>query len=258
MTLHQIEYSNKMATIGRLAATVAHEINNPLAIISEITGFLSELVGEEGEEHRSELIDELKEALPKIRTQIERGRDITHRMLQFARKTEMSVEHADVNTSVQEILPFLLKECRLAGITLHRDCRQDLPKVALDETQLQEILMNLTKNAIDALTERGGGNIWLKTHEEKSKVVISVKDDGPGIDETVRDRIFDPFASTKSIKQGTGLGLAICYAIVKRCDGEIRVFTEPNQGADFQVFLPAHNPVSKEASSPPEPQGGSS
>ncbi|MFC1597307.1 sensor histidine kinase [Planctomycetota bacterium] len=85
--------------------------------------------------------------------------------------------------------------------------------------------MNLTKNAIDALTDHGGGNIWLKTYEEGSKVVISVKDDGPGIDEAIRDRLFDPFASTKSIKQGTGLGLAICYAIVKRCDGEIRVFT---------------------------------
>ena len=195
----------------------------------------------------AELIDELKEALPKVRKQIERGRDITHRLLQFARKTEISVEHAVVNTAVSELLPFLEKECRLVGVAIHRDCRPDLPKVGIDETQLQEILMNLTKNAIDALSGHGGGNIWLATHEENGKVVVVVRDDGPGIDEAIRHRLFDPFVSTKSIKQGTGLGLSICYAIVKRCDGEIRVASEPNKGATFTVLLPRHNPVSKKA-----------
>ena len=82
---------------------------------------------------------------------------------------------------------------------------------------------------------------WLETHEEDGKVVISVRDDGPGVDEAIRDRLFDPFASTKSIKQGTGLGLAICYAIVKRCDGEIQVFSERDRGACFKVFLPTHD-----------------
>ena len=105
--------------------------------------------------------------------------------------------------------------------------------------------MNLTKNAIDALTDQGGGNIWLKTHEEDGKVVIFVRDDGPGIDDAIRDRLFDPFASTKSIKQGTGLGLSICYAIVKRCDGEIRVVAQPDRGTNFKVLLPAHNPAKK-------------
>jgi two-component system NtrC family sensor kinase len=239
----QILQSERMAAVGRLASGVAHEINNPLAIISEITGFLNELAEDESEGRRTEIIQELKEALPKIRTQIERGRDITHRMLQFARKTEMSIEHADVNTVLKEILPFLEKECRLAGITIQRNCQGDLPKIALDETQLQEILMNLTKNAMDALTGKGGGNIWLEAHEEEGKVVISVRDDGPGIDDAIRDRLFDPFASTKSIKQGTGLGLAICYAIVKRSDGEIRVFSEPDGKTCFKVFLPAHHAV---------------
>ncbi|MHC4402595.1 MAG: PAS domain S-box protein [Planctomycetota bacterium] len=243
----QILQSERLAAVGRLASGVAHEINNPLAIISEITGFLNELTEDESEHQRTEIMQELKEALPKIRTQIERGREITHRLLQFARKTEMSIEHADVNTALKEILPFLEKECRLAGITIHRDCQRGVPKIALDETQLQEILMNLTKNAIDALKGKGGGNIWLEAHEEEGKVVISLRDDGPGIDDAIRDRLFDPFASTKSIKQGTGLGLAICYAIVKRCDGEIRVFSEPDGGACFKVFLPAHNPASKTA-----------
>ena len=241
----QVLQSERMAAVGRLASGVAHEINNPLAIISEITGFLGELVEDENAGHRTELIRELTEALPKVRKQIERGRDITHRLLSFARKTETTIESADVNTALAEILPFLRRECQLARIALHRDCQRDLPKVAIDETQLQEVLMNLTKNAIDALGDRGGGNIWVGTHEEDAKVVIVVKDDGPGINDSIRDRLFDPFTSTKSIKQGTGLGLSICYAIVKRHDGEIRVLSKPGEGATFEVFLPAHNPASK-------------
>jgi PAS domain S-box-containing protein len=239
----QILQSERMAAVGRLASGVAHEINNPLAIISEITGFLMELLEDETEGRHTEIIEELAEALPKIRTQIARGRDITHRMLQFARKTEISIQYADVNGVVREIMPFLEKECRLAGVAIHRDCQPDLPKVAIDETQLQEILMNLTKNALDALTGQGGGNIWLEACGQDGKVVITVRDDGPGIDDAIRDRLFDPFASTKSIKQGTGLGLAICYAIVKRCDGEIRALSEPDGGACFEVLLPAYNPT---------------
>lgn len=107
--------------------------------------------------------------------------------------------------------------------------------------------MNLTKNAVDALRSVGGGNIWLAAREEEGKVMISVKDDGPGIDDSIRDRLFDPFTSTKSIKQGTGLGLSICYAIVKRYDGEIRVISESGKGATFSVFLPSHNPVKASA-----------
>jgi len=243
----QILQSERMAAVGRLASGVAHEINNPLAIISEIAGFLGEVLEDDSSAGHGILMRELEEALPKIRTQIKRGRDITYRLLQFARKTEMPIEFADVSDALTEILFFLKKECRLAGITIHQDFQPDLPKVALDETQLQEILMNLSKNAIDALTGEGGGNLWLKARREAGKVVISVRDDGPGINDSIRDRLFDPFVSTKSIKQGTGLGLSICYAIVKRCDGEIRVLSEPGQGATFSVFLPAHNPVNAKA-----------
>jgi two-component system NtrC family sensor kinase len=193
------------------------------------------------------LLQELKEALPKIQTQIKRGRDITHRLMQFARKSEMTIESADVSAALTEIMFFLEKECHLAGITIHRDIAPDLPEIAIDETQLQEVLMNLAKNAIDALSGEGGGNLWLETRLDAGKVVISVRDDGPGIDDSIRDRLFDPFVTTKSMKQGTGLGLSICYAIVKRCDGEIRVASEPGHGATFSVFLPVHNPVNAKA-----------
>lgn len=243
----QILQSERMAAVGRLASGVAHEINNPLAIISEIAGFLQELAEDTSEAGRQELLHEIDVGLPKIRTQIKRGRDITHRLLRFARKREVQIEYGHVDVALREILFFLEKESRLAGVKIHREWDPDLPEVALDETQLQEILMNLTRNAIDALGAQGGGNIWLRAKEEKGKVVVSVEDDGPGIDESIRDRLFDPFTSTKSIERGTGLGLSICYAIVKRCDGEIRVASEPGEGATFTVILPAHYPDSQKS-----------
>ncbi|MDY7033230.1 MAG: ATP-binding protein, partial [Thermodesulfobacteriota bacterium] len=133
------------------------------------------------------------------------------------------------------------------SVTIHCNYQKDLPLAAIDDTQLQEIFLNLIKNAIDALEgkggkRKGGGNVWLETFRDDGKVVISVKDDGPGIDDAIRDRLFDPFVSTKSTEQGTGLGLSICYAIVKRYDGEIRVVSEPGNGAQFTVVLPAHLP----------------
>jgi signal transduction histidine kinase len=105
--------------------------------------------------------------------------------------------------------------------------------------QLQEVFINLITNAIHAVSSQDGGNIWLSTFINEGKVVIQVKDDGPGIDESIRDRLFDPFVSTKPTGQGTGLGLSICYGIIKRYDGEIRVESEKGQGANFKVILPA-------------------
>jgi PAS domain S-box-containing protein len=236
----QVLQSERMAAVGRLASGVAHEINNPLAVIAEIAGYLQDVASLTPKEGSQELIDEIREGLPKIIKQIKRGRDITHRLLSFARKSEARVNVADVNASLEEILPFLQKEAHLAQVTIHRDYQADLPKVAIEEMQLQEVFINIITNAIHALDSRGGGNIYLTTRQEDGKVVASVRDDGPGIDDSVRERLFDPFVTTKPTGQGTGLGLSICYSIVKRYDGEIRVQSEPGQGATFQVYLPAH------------------
>jgi two-component system NtrC family sensor kinase len=111
--------------------------------------------------------------------------------------------------------------------------------------QLQEVFINLITNAIHALAKANGGNIWLTTRAEGGKVVVTVKDDGPGIDEKVRDRLFEPFVTTKAVGEGTGLGLSICYGIVKRFDGEIRVYSQPGEGTTFTVILPAHIPTSQ-------------
>ena len=242
--MSQMLQSERMAAVGRLASGVAHEINNPLAVIGEIAGFLGSLIGEGAKTGEEELRSELTEGLPKILKQVIRVRDITQRLLTFARKTEARVDIADVNASLEEILPFLEKEAKLAQATIHRDYQEDLPRTPIEEMQLQEVFINLITNAIHAVAKNSGGNIWLTTRAEGGKVVVTVKDDGPGIDESVRNRLFEPFVTTKAVGEGTGLGLSICYGIVKRYDGEIRVFSQPGQGATFTVILPVHIPTS--------------
>ncbi|MBN2244005.1 MAG: PAS domain S-box protein [Acidobacteria bacterium] len=234
----QIIQSERQAAVGRLASGVAHEINNPLAIIAEIAGFLNELMEAESGKVSREFMEELRDGLPKILKHVNRGKDITRRLLTFARKTEDRVQLADVNASLEEILPFLEKQARLANVAIHRDYQDNISKVPIEELQLQEIFINLITNAIQALGDREQGNIWLTTREEDGKVTISVRDDGKGIDDSVRDRLFDPFTTTKPTGIGTGLGLSICYGIVKRHDGEIRVSSSPGQGAAFTVILP--------------------
>ena len=212
----QIIQSERQAAVGRLASGVAHEINNPLAIISEIAGYLNEMMEDGSGVKNGEFMEELKDGLPKILKHVKRGKEITTRLLTFARKTEDRVQLADVNASLEEILPFLEKQARLANVSIHRDYQKELSKVPIEELQLQEIFINLITNAIQALEDRENGNIWLTTREEEGKVTISVRDDGKGIDDSIRDRLFDPFTTTKPTGVGTGLGLSICYGIIKR------------------------------------------
>jgi two-component system NtrC family sensor kinase len=241
----QMLQSERMAAVGRLASGVAHEINNPLAVIGEIAGFLGSLTEEGAKTDEAELHRELVEGLPKILKQVTRVRDITKRLLTFARKTEARVDIADVNVSLDEVLPFIEKEAELAQATIHREYQEDLPRVPVDEMQLQEVFINLITNALHAVAKKGGGNVWLTTRAEGGKVIVAVKDDGPGIDESIRDRLFEPFVTTKTVGEGTGLGLSICYGIVKRYDGEIRVYSQPGEGATFTVILPVHFPTSQ-------------
>ncbi len=241
--MNQVMQSERLAAVGRLAAGVAHEINNPLAVINEVSGYLRDLM-EMGRQDSEEFQEELSKGLPKIGAQIKRCRNITTRLLNFARKSEARVEVADVAAALDEILPFLEKEAALALVTIHRNYPPDIPRVLIEEMQLEEIFINLVTNAIQALGEVGGGNIWLETENTRDRVVVKIRDDGPGIAEKVRNRLFDPFVSTKPTGHGTGLGLSICYGIIKRYDGEIRVESKPGEGAEFRVILRVHRPPS--------------
>ncbi len=238
--MNQVVQSERLAAVGRLAAGVAHEINNPLAAIAEVGGYLEDLVTGIIEVEREELKRELREGITTITAQVNRCSSITHRLLGFARKSEARVEVADVNAALDEVLPFLEKEARMANVQIHRDYPAEIPRVSIEEVQLEEILINLIANAIQAMTERGYGNMWITAAPKDGRVILTIRDDGPGIDEAVRDRLFDPFVSTKPQGHGTGLGLSICYGIIKRYDGAIRVESQPGEGATFQVVLRMH------------------
>ena len=235
--MDQVIQSERLAAVGRLAAGVAHEINNPMAIISEIAGYLYECLEDDPEVKDPETLAEILEGLPKVSRQVDRCRSITHRLLNFARKSEAKVEVADVHAALEEILPFLVKEARLLNIAIHKEYDESLPRVRIEEMQLQEVFINLINNAIQAIGDRGEGNIWLTTRVTGGKVHIGVRDDGPGISSEVMDRLFDPFVTTKAPGKGTGLGLSICYGIVRRYDGSITVQSREDVGTTFEVML---------------------
>ena len=236
--LRQMMQSERMAAVGRLAAGVAHEINNPLAVIGEIAGYLEELLEDDPRADDAETLTELTESMPKIIKQVRRCRSITFRLLTFARKSAAREEYADVHAAIEEIIPFVEKDARLAKVTIHRTFDDSTPRVRMEELQLQEIFINLISNAIQALPHDGSGRIWVETTFTGTKVQVCVRDNGPGIEPEVADRLFDPFVTTKAPGEGTGLGLSICYAIVKRYDGNITVQTQPGEGATFTVTLP--------------------
>ena len=236
--MEQVLLSERLAAVGRLAAGVAHEINNPLAVISEICGFLAECIDDDPAGDDPETFDELKQGLPKLLTQVERCRSITHRLLNFSRKSEVKVKETNISAALEEVMPFLEKEAHLANIEIHCDLPPELPRLRIEEVQLQEIFINLINNARQAIGKRGSGNIWLRGESEQGKFILTVADDGPGIPEEVKDKLFDPFVTTKAPGQGTGLGLSIIYGIVKRYDGAIAVESEQGRGAAFRVILP--------------------
>ena len=229
----QMEHSQKLSSIGRLAAGVAHEINNPLAIINEKAGLLCDILEMEKEFPRRGQFDSNLKA---ISSAVARCRDITHRMLGFARRMDVKIEELDVNAVLGETLLFLEKEAQHRNITIIQDLADDLPKIACDRGQLQQVFLNVLNNALAAVDDGGETLIRSALHGENA-VAVSIADNGTGMDEETKKHIFEPFFTTKK-EQGTGLGMSIIYGIVKRHGGEIQVDSEPGRGTTVTVTLP--------------------
>lgn len=232
--------SSKLAALGKLAAGVAHEINNPLSVILEKAGWIRDLLEEE-DLKKSQNFQELEKAVQKIEEHVERARKVTHSLLGFARRMEPVNEPVDVVKLIEDTLSFLEVETKFKGVSLHRDYAQDLPIIRSDSSQLQQVFLNILENAVDAIPE--GGNIWVRVVPDKNgHVVVEVADDGPGIPDNHKKKIFDPFFTTKPVGNGTGLGLSISYNIVKRFGGEILVSDNTPKGTVFKVLLPINRP----------------
>jgi two-component system NtrC family sensor kinase len=239
--------TGKLASVGELAAGVAHEINNPVAIMMEEAGWIQDLLEEEEFESGKNL-DEFQRALKQIHTQGTRCKEITHKLLSFARKSDSRVQDVRVEELIEEVVALSAQRAKYANVSI--DCRMapDLPVFQGSQTELQQVFMNLVNNALDAM-EKDGGTLKLSSHAANGHIGVSVADDGPGIPEANIDRIFDPFFTTKPVGRGTGLGLSICYGIIERMGGKIAVTSQAGKGTTFDIQIPVDSPATETPSS---------
>lgn len=230
--------SNKMAALGKMAAGVAHEINNPLAIIKESAGWLKDLLGDE-EMRGSSNYKEFSETVDKIAYHVERAKAVTHRMLGFARRMEPVQEDVDMNFLLERTASFLENEAIHRNIKIVMDFDLTLPRIKSDSSQLQQVFLNIIDNAIDAVEHDGTITLRTRYDQTHGENVAEVVDTGTGIPKEKLDKIFDPFFTTKKTGEGTGLGLAISYSIIEKLGGAITASSEPGKGATFAIRLPA-------------------
>ncbi|OQX65036.1 MAG: two-component sensor histidine kinase [Desulfococcus sp. 4484_242] len=240
-SLHQVEYANKMASIGRLAASVAHEINNPLAIINEKAGLIKDFFTFGGKYAEDPKLMGLVDG---ILTSVKRAGTITRRLLNFSRNLQASVEPIHLREAILEVLGFMGKEAELREIKIHVDVAQDIPVLETDRGKLQQILLNIINNAFAAVSD--GGHIDIRSRlEKKDHVAIIIADDGCGISKEDLIRIYEPFFSTKSGQGGTGLGLSITYSLVQEIGGSIHAESELGKGTRFTITIPIKSEKTK-------------
>jgi two-component system NtrC family sensor kinase len=234
--LQEAEHTDKLASIGRLAAGVGHEINNPLAIINQKTGLAEDLLEISAEfEHKQTI----QGCLKVIDQSVERCKAITHRLLGFARRADVQSEALQVNDVIKEVVQFLENSMMHNRIRLEFQLQPDLPLIHSDHLQLQQVFLNITNNAIDAIGK--DGQVTITTHVVAGEVRVVIQDDGHGIDAAILPHIFEPFFTTKETGKGTGLGLSITYGLVKKLGGDITVRSHVGQGTAFTITLPIHS-----------------
>lgn len=235
-TLEEVLHVEKMASIGKMAAVVAHEINNPLSGILTYAKLLRKWI-ERGQADRDKKQDALQCA-DLIAGESRRCGDLVKNLLTFSRTAPMNVESTDVNAVVNRCVMLVRHQTELGGIQLQLELEEGLPRVQCDGSQIEQVLLALVMNAIDALPR--GGNLWLKTRLSKDsrEVEFEVRDDGMGIAPEILPRMFEPFLTTKESGRGVGLGLAVSRSIIERHSGKIEVQSEVGKGTTFVIRLP--------------------
>jgi PAS domain S-box-containing protein len=234
----QLIRSEKLASLGLLVSGVAHEINNPLAIINEKAGLMKDILGFAGEgfEHR----DKFLSLLDSIFTSVDRSRVITRRLLGFAKAVDVKIETIDMNHLLEEVLGFLEKEAFHRKLNINLDFSEDMGSLESDRGQLQQVFLNIIKNAFEVMDD--GGHLSIKTRlNDGGMVEITITDDGRGMSPEQVENIFEPFY-TRGKASGTGLGLFITHGIVtKNLGGKIAVESEEGKGTTFTIELPLEN-----------------
>ncbi len=227
-TEKKLVQSEKLASLGRLASGIAHEINNPLTgILTYSSILLEDLRGSDFEEDLLVIVRETY-----------RCRDIVKGILEFARETKLEKQMANINTIITNLMTILKKHVNFHNIHFNLKLGSDLPDIYLDTIQIESVLNNLAVNAADAMPDGGDINITTSFDEKNRKVVVVFEDTGTGIPEDVIEKIFDPFFSTKETGKGTGLGLAVSYSIIEQHRGTIEVRSAPGKGTVFTIRFP--------------------
>ena len=233
--IHAAGRAEKLAAVGRLAAGVVHEINNPLATISACAESLESRVAE-GSFGESEEVEDLKEYLGLIHSEAFRCKSITNNLLDFSRMRTGNRFPLDAGEILRSSARLLVHQKRGEHIKIEFDIENELPLIEADEGQIQQAIIALSTNAIDAMPE--GGTLTFRAKAENKRLILEIQDTGIGIASENLPKIFEPFFTTKEIGKGTGLGLAVCYGIITDHGGRLSVRSNPGKGTIFSIFLP--------------------
>jgi len=231
----QLRHADRLATIGQLSAGVAHELNEPLGNILAFAQLAAK---------HPDLPPQIARDLEKIVTTSLHAREIIKKLMLFARRTPPQKTAVNLNTLVKEGLFFLESRCQKEGVRVELQLAPDLPKITADPSQLNQVLVNLVVNAIQAMPS--GGLLKISTLNLGNQVALCVEDNGVGMSARVLKKIFVPFFTTKDIHEGTGLGLSVVHGIVTAHGGTIHVSSTPGQGSRFEIRLPLHAADSQE------------
>jgi two-component system NtrC family sensor kinase len=233
----RVAQSERLASLGMLAAGVAHEVNNPLGGILALTGLTVEDMPQD---------DPNRENLAEVIRQTERCRDIVKGLLEFSRQSKGNIEPVDLNKVLRDTLSLVEKQALFFNINVVWKLDPELPRVMADRSQFQQVFINILMNAVQAMNERGTITIVTRYDSSSNSAEAAISDTGQGIPPEEIDRIFDPFFTTKESGQGTGLGLSIAYGIVTTHRGTIFVQSEMGRGSTFTVRMPVETVVGQE------------
>ncbi len=235
---NQMLHAETMASIGKMAAVVAHEINNPLAAILTYAKLIRKWLAQE--ESLANHRQDAEESLDLIARESRRCGDLVKNLLTFSRSGPINPSSTDLNSVVHQLVRLVRHRLEMNGIQLQLDLAPDLPLLYCDSAQVEQVLLALVSNAVDAMPR--GGNLWLRTRllPGGGPIEIEVRDDGSGIPPEILSRIFEPFVTTKEQGHSVGLGLAVSHSIIERHGGTINVHSEVGRGTTFVVTLPLH------------------
>ena len=232
----EVLHVETMATVGKMAAVVAHEINNPLSGILTYSKLLKKWV--DNDQVSNEKKDETVQCLNLIASESRRCGELVKNLLNFSRQAPMNVQSTDINLVMQQCTMLLRHNLEIGAIQLHETLAEGLPHLQCDPSQIEQVLLAVIVNAADAMPH--GGNLWLETRlwDDSRRVAITIRDDGSGIPPEVMPKIFEPFVTTKEHGHGTGLGLAVSRSIIERHSGKISVQSERGKGTTVTITLP--------------------